>query len=71
MPIPILGELLYTAEADSAMLSSLRYTWDQHFQKSEVVIVLFRSHVRVVETLLTHQSPLLGRMTISSNWYFL
>jgi AAA+ ATPase superfamily predicted ATPase len=61
--ILILDELPYAAEADSAMLSSLQYAWDQHFQKSELVIVLCGSQVRVMETLFSRQSPLFGRMT--------
>ena len=61
--ILILDELPYAAEADSAMLSSLQYAWDQHFQKSDLVIVLCGSQVRVMETLFSRQSPLFGRMT--------
>lgn len=61
--ILILDELPYAAESDSAMLSSLQYAWDQHFQKSELIIVLCGSQVRVMETLLSRQSPLFGRMT--------
>lgn len=63
----ILDELPYTADADPAMLSSLQYAWDQHFQKSETVIVLCGSHVRVMETLMSRQSPLFGRMT--AQWH--
>jgi AAA+ ATPase superfamily predicted ATPase len=65
--ILILDELPYTADADPAMLSSLQYAWDQHFQKSEIVIVLCGSHVRVMETLMSRQSPLFGRMT--AQWH--
>lgn len=61
--ILILDELPYAAEADSAMLSSLQYAWDQYFQKSELVIVLCGSQVRIMETLLSRQSPLFGRLT--------
>jgi AAA+ ATPase superfamily predicted ATPase len=61
--ILILDELPYAAEADSAMLSALQYAWDTHFQHSEVVLVLCGSHVRSMETLLSRQSPLFGRMT--------
>lgn len=63
----ILDELPYSADADPAMLSSLQYAWDQHFQKSKIVIVLCGSHVRVMETLLSRQSPLFGRMT--AQWH--
>ena len=65
--ILILDELPYAADADSTMLSALQYTWDQHFQKSEIVLVLCGSHVRVMETLFTRQSPLFGRMT--AQWH--
>ncbi len=65
--ILILDELPYAADADSAMLSSLQYAWDQHFQKSEIVLVLCGSHVRVMETLFARQSPLFGRMT--AQWH--
>ena len=65
--ILILDELPYIAEADSTMLSALQYAWDQHFQKSEIVIILCGSHVRVMETLFARQSPLFGRMT--AQWH--
>lgn len=65
--ILILDELPYMADADPAMLSSLQNAWDQHFQKSEIVIVLCGSHVRVMETLMSRQSPLFGRMT--AQWH--
>jgi uncharacterized protein len=59
----ILDELPYAAEADPAMLSALQHAWDQHFEHSPAMIVLCGSHVRTMETLLTEQSPLFGRMT--------
>ena len=65
--ILILDEVPYVTEADPAMLSALQYAWDQHFQKSEIVIVLCGSHVRVMETLFSGQSPLFGRMT--AQWH--
>ena len=61
--IIILDELPYAADADSAFLSALQYAWDQYFQKSQAVIVLCGSHVRTMQTLLSMQSPLFGRMT--------
>jgi len=61
--IIILDELPYAADADSAFLSALQYAWDQFFQKSQAVIVLCGSHVRTMQTLLSMQSPLFGRMT--------
>lgn len=61
--ILIIDELPYAVDADSAMLSALQNAWDQYFQKSEVAIVLCGSHVRVMETLFSRQSPLFGRMT--------
>lgn len=65
--IIILDELPYMADADSAMLSALQYAWDQHFQKSEILIVLCGSHVRIMETLFRRQSPLFGRLT--AQWH--
>ena len=65
--ILILDELPYAAEADSAMLSALQHAWDQHFQHSNLIIILCGSHVRVMETLLSRQSPLFGRMT--AQWH--
>jgi AAA+ ATPase superfamily predicted ATPase len=65
--ILILDEVPYTVEADPAMLSALQSAWDQHFQKSEIVIALCGSHGRVMETLLSGQSPLFGRMT--AQWH--
>src|SRR5262245_16030465 len=61
--ILILDELPYAADADGAMLSALQHAWDQHFQRSQAMIVLCGSHVRTMELLLAHQSPLFGRMT--------
>jgi AAA+ ATPase superfamily predicted ATPase len=61
--ILILDELPYAADADPAMLSALQHAWDQHFQKSNVVMILCGSHVRTMETILSRQSPLFGRMT--------
>jgi uncharacterized protein len=59
----ILDELPYAAEADPAMLSALQLAWDLHFQHAPTIIALCGSHVRAMETLLTQQSPLFGRMT--------
>jgi hypothetical protein len=61
--ILILDELPYAADADSAMLSALQYAWDQHFQKSETVIILCGSQVHAMERIFALQSPLFGRMT--------
>src|SRR6266540_223392 len=61
--IVIIDELPYAAEADGAMLSALQHAWDQHFEHSQAMIVLCGSHVRTMELLLAHQSPLFGRMT--------
>ncbi|HEU5099382.1 MAG TPA: ATP-binding protein [Roseiflexaceae bacterium] len=59
----ILDELPYAADADGAMLSALQHAWDQHFEHSQAMIVLCGSHVRTMELLLAHSSPLFGRMT--------
>lgn len=61
--IIILDELPYAADADPSMLSALQNAWDEYFQRSKVVIVLCGSHVRTMQTLLSMQSPLFGRMT--------
>ena len=65
--ILILDEIPYAAESDPAMLSGLQYAWDQHFHKSEVVLVLCGSQVRVMEKLFSEQSPLFGRLT--AQWH--
>lgn len=65
--ILIIDELPYAAESDSAMLSALQHAWDQYFQHSNLIIVVCGSHVRVMETLLSRQSPLFGRMT--AQWH--
>ncbi len=61
--ILILDELPYAAESDPAALSALQHAWDQHFQQSNIVIVLCGSQVKAMETLQFHQSPLFGRLT--------
>lgn len=65
--ILILDELPYAAEADPAMLSALQHAWDQHFKDSNLILVLCGSQVHVMETLMSRQSPLFGRMT--GQWY--
>ena len=61
--ILILDEFTYAVESDPAMLSSLQHAWDQHFKRSQVVLVLCGSHVHTMETLQARQSPLFGRLT--------
>ncbi|HKI53040.1 MAG TPA: ATP-binding protein [Anaerolineales bacterium] len=61
--ILILDELPYAAEADPAMLSALQHAWDHHFKNSNLILVLCGSQIHTMETLLSHQSPLFGRMT--------
>ena len=65
--IIILDELPYAADADAAFLSALQIAWDQIFQRSQAAIVLCGSHVRTMQTLLSMQSPLFGRMT--AQWH--
>ena len=67
--ILILDELPYVAEADPSTLSALQNAWDQYFQHSNLAIVLCGSHVRVMESLRSGQSPLFGRMT--AQWHLL
>lgn len=61
--IIILDEVPYAADADPAFLSALQAAWDQVFQRSQAVIVLCGSHVHTMQTLVSMQSPLFGRMT--------
>ena len=61
--ILILDELPYAAEADPAMLSALQHAWDRQIKPSNLVLVLCGSQVHTMETLLSQQSPLFGRMT--------
>lgn len=61
--ILMLDEVPYAAEADPAMLSALQHAWDQHFQHSNIVMVLCGSQVKAMESLQFHQSPLFGRLT--------
>lgn len=61
--ILILDELPYALDSDRATLSALQHAWDHLFQHSNLIIVLCGSQVRVMESILYHQSPLFGRMT--------
>ena len=67
--ILMLDELPYAAESDPAMLSALQHAWDHSFRDSNLSLVLCGSHVRTMETLLSRQSPLFGRMT--GQWHLL
>jgi hypothetical protein len=46
-----------------AYFSLLQHAWDQHFQHSQLVIVICGSHVRTMELLFGRQSPLFGQQT--------
>ena len=59
----ILDELPYATESDPAILSALQHAWDQHFKDSNLILVLCGSQVHTMETLMSRQSPLFGRMT--------
>ncbi len=61
--ILILDELPWAVEADGAMLSALQYAWDLHFQQRNLILVLCGSQIRTMETLLSRQTPLFGRLT--------
>lgn len=61
--ILVLDELPWAIEADSAMLSALQYAWDIHFQQSNLILVLCGSQIRTMETILSQQTPLFGRLT--------
>ncbi len=61
--ILVLDEIPWAVEADPAMLSALQYAWDVHFQHSRLILVLCGSHIRTMETILSQQAPLFGRLT--------
>jgi AAA+ ATPase superfamily predicted ATPase len=61
--ILVIDELPYAAESDPAMLSALQHAWDQHFEQSQVILVICGSQVRTMELLLGRQSPIYGRLT--------
>jgi len=61
--ILLLDEVPYAAEADPATLSALQHAWDQHFQRSNIIIVLCGSQVKIMKSLQNQQSPLFGRLT--------
>jgi AAA+ ATPase superfamily predicted ATPase len=61
--ILILDELPWAVEADGAMLSALQYAWDIHLQQRNLILVLCGSQIRTMETLLSRQTPLFGRLT--------
>ncbi|MCA9980987.1 MAG: restriction endonuclease, partial [Anaerolineales bacterium] len=65
--ILVIDELPYAAQADNALLSSLQHAWDQHFENSQLILILCGSQMRVMETLQFHQSPLFGRFT--AQWH--
>src|SRR5215470_8526364 len=61
--ILVLDELPWAIESDTAMLSALQYAWDIHFQHSNLILVLCGSQIRTMETILSQQTPLFGRLT--------
>ncbi|WP_165774767.1 ATP-binding protein [Candidatus Viridilinea mediisalina] len=61
--ILILDELPWAVEADGAMLSALQYAWDIHWQHGQLILVLCGSQIRTMETILSQQTPLFGRLT--------
>ena len=61
--ILVLDELPWAIESDPALLSALQYAWDMHFQQSNLILVLCGSHIRTMETILSRQTPLFGRLT--------
>ncbi len=61
--ILVLDELPWAVEADPAMLSALQYAWDVHFQGSGLILALCGSQIRTMETILSQQTPLFGRLT--------
>jgi AAA+ ATPase superfamily predicted ATPase len=67
--ILVFDEFPYAAETDPALLSSLQNTWDQSLQSSNIILVLCGSQIHTMEMLMSHQSPLFGRMT--GQWHLL
>lgn len=61
--ILLIDEITYVADADPGALSSLQHAWDQYFKDSNTAIVISGSHVQTMETFLTRQSPIFGRLT--------
>lgn len=61
--ILILDELPWAVDADPVMLSALQYAWDVHFQHAGLILALCGSQIRTMETLLSRQTPLFGRLT--------
>ncbi len=61
--ILILDELPYAIESEPGLLTSLQHAWDQKLQHMKIAIALCGSHVRTMELLQSHASPLFGRMT--------
>lgn len=61
--ILVLDELPWAVEADPAMLSALQYAWDVHLQHANLILVLCGSQIRTMETILSQQTPLFGRIT--------
>ena len=61
--ILILDELQYASEADPSMLSGLQHAWDQHLKHSHLIIALCGSQIGTLESIMTRQSPLFGRLT--------
>jgi len=44
------------------MLSARQHAWGQHFEQSQVIVVICGSQIRTIERLLGRQSPSYGRL---------
>jgi len=67
--ILVFDEFPYATESDPALLSSLQNAWDQSLKSSNIILVLCGSQIHTMEMLMSHQSPLFGRMT--GQWHLL
>lgn len=60
--IVIIDEFPYAVAAEPALPSILQNAWDHHLKSSNVCMVLCGSHVGMMESLLSADAPLYGRM---------
>lgn len=60
--IVIIDEFPYAVASEPALPSILQNAWDHHLKSSSVCMVLYGSHVGMMESLLKVDAPLYGRM---------
>ncbi len=60
----IIDEFTYLLESEPGIAGILQNTWDHHFKKTNLFLVLSGSHIGMMERkLLSYQAPLYGRAT--------